>query len=293
MEMKGHDYRKRRKGFTLIELLVVIAIIAILAAILFPVFAQARASARKTSCLSNHKQATTARLMHAQDYDETTPIYFEGSIGGTYLITEPQFLIQPYIKNKDVLFCPDRSEKHVNTAGMTTAGASPGDKVRGLAYNWGPILCSDDRGGLLGPMVMLPGSIIMYPGVALAAIVAPAETFALGDSYGKDIYTMTIDHGLRGFTASRNSSLNHGSGFNTSFMDGHAKNVGWRAGILSHGTAGFWIPTNRIGMPRNSADWSKWCADPEKPVTTWGGQTVPCKQVASYVNSLNPAWFTD
>src|SRR5262245_63621885 len=62
-----------RSGFTLIELLVVIAIIAILAAILFPVFAKAREQARKTSCLSNMKQITMAGLMYAQDYDETWP----------------------------------------------------------------------------------------------------------------------------------------------------------------------------------------------------------------------------
>src|SRR5689334_8740884 len=61
----------RRRGFTLIELLVVIAIIAILAAILFPVFAQAREQARKTACLSSQKQNGLALMMYAQDYDET------------------------------------------------------------------------------------------------------------------------------------------------------------------------------------------------------------------------------
>ncbi len=65
--------RNRRRAFTLIELLVVIAIIAILAAILFPVFAQAREKARQTSCLSNHKQYALATLMYVQDYDETFP----------------------------------------------------------------------------------------------------------------------------------------------------------------------------------------------------------------------------
>src|SRR6266571_2839997 len=68
--------RARRSGFTLIELLVVIAIIAILAAILFPVFAQAREKARATTCLSNVKQCVTGLLMYAQDYDEgLCPLY--------------------------------------------------------------------------------------------------------------------------------------------------------------------------------------------------------------------------
>src|SRR5579871_6345149 len=73
---RGH----RASGFTLIELLVVIAIIAILAAILFPVFAQARASARAISCVSNVKQFATGVLMYAQDYDETIPIFDYGKV---------------------------------------------------------------------------------------------------------------------------------------------------------------------------------------------------------------------
>lgn len=74
-------HRKHRSGFTLIELLVVIAIIAILAAILFPVFAQAREKARQTSCLSNEKQLGTAITMYTQDYDETFPLAY-GKSGG-------------------------------------------------------------------------------------------------------------------------------------------------------------------------------------------------------------------
>src|SRR5579862_3576887 len=67
---------QNRRGFTLIELLVVIAIIAILAAILFPVFAQAREKARQTTCVNNNKQWTTAAMMYVQDYDETFPPAF-------------------------------------------------------------------------------------------------------------------------------------------------------------------------------------------------------------------------
>src|SRR5689334_6707526 len=93
-----------RKGFTLIELLVVIAIIAILAAILFPVFAQAREKARQTSCVSNEKQIALGVLQYAQDYDESFPIGMvsDGSLGWG----EPTYYwpgeIQSYIKNFQV-----------------------------------------------------------------------------------------------------------------------------------------------------------------------------------------------
>src|SRR5262245_32795017 len=81
-------HRPRRSAFTLIELLVVIAIIAIMAAILFPVFAQAREKARQVSCLSHTKQIGLAVLMYAQDYDETYPIAW-GLLGGWYETCDP------------------------------------------------------------------------------------------------------------------------------------------------------------------------------------------------------------
>ena len=96
----------RRRGFTLIELLVVIAIIAILAAILFPVFARAREKARQTSCLANIKQISLGMLMYAQDYDETLPSgrYCNWASGGPYGCHG--MVLQPYIKNIQILECP-------------------------------------------------------------------------------------------------------------------------------------------------------------------------------------------
>lgn len=95
---------QKRKGFTLIELLVVIAIIAILAAILFPVFAQARSKARQTTCTSNMKQVGLAMLMYAQDYDQTLPVY--GSFSETYQVAAK---LTPYIKTNGLFKCPDSS----------------------------------------------------------------------------------------------------------------------------------------------------------------------------------------
>jgi len=95
--------RTRSRAFTLIELLVVIAIIAILAAILFPVFAQAREKARQTACLSNMKQIGIGLIMYAIDYDEQYPPSQLGA--GTDLVSWPQ-MMQPYIKNEQVFVCP-------------------------------------------------------------------------------------------------------------------------------------------------------------------------------------------
>ena len=98
---------RKSEAFTLIELLVVIAIIAILAAILFPVFASARDKARQASCLSNTKQIGTGLMLYVQDYDEVLP---QGAIGG--LASPPPIpnrwnkLIYPYIKNVNVYSCP-------------------------------------------------------------------------------------------------------------------------------------------------------------------------------------------
>lgn len=97
---------RHRRGFTLIELLVVIAIIAILAAILFPVFARARENARKANCQNNLKQIATGLLMYAQDYDER---FGMGDAYGTTPPNCPQqwpIAIQPYVKNWQVLRCP-------------------------------------------------------------------------------------------------------------------------------------------------------------------------------------------
>ena len=107
-------HRARGRGFTLIELLVVIAIIAILAAILFPVFAQAREKARQTACTSNLRQISTASALYLQDYDETFPVWAwtpERQVarpdGTSYTgkVIWP-LLYMPYVKNEGVFACP-------------------------------------------------------------------------------------------------------------------------------------------------------------------------------------------
>src|SRR5687767_11530348 len=135
---------RKPTGFTLIELLVVIAIIAILAAILFPVFAQARAKARQAVCLSNLKQAGTGLMMYAQDYDETLagnqiqnaqcpqcdqaghgidPRNIAiGEVGGYMDIRAPRNWIrsiQPYCKNTYIFRCPNTAPRSSNPGGAS------------------------------------------------------------------------------------------------------------------------------------------------------------------------------
>ncbi len=105
----------RRSAFTLIELLVVIAIIAILAAILFPVFAQARESARKTVCLSNTRQIGTAVAMYCQDYDETLPLDAHTTNQFTWI-----FSLDPYTKNRAIYRCPSDKSQNWYTPGAIT-----------------------------------------------------------------------------------------------------------------------------------------------------------------------------
>src|SRR5689334_18463236 len=120
----------RRSGFTLIELLVVIAIIAILAAILFPVFAQAREKARSASCLSNLKQIGTGVMMYTQDNDEFMPYGYMydfpcPSTDSHTTLWYWQDLCRPYVKNEQVYSCPSASP-HTLTTGSAGAARPPG-----------------------------------------------------------------------------------------------------------------------------------------------------------------------
>jgi prepilin-type N-terminal cleavage/methylation domain-containing protein/prepilin-type processing-associated H-X9-DG protein len=134
----------KRRGFTLIELLVVIAIIAILAAILFPVFAQAREKARQTSCESNLKQIGLSIKMYVQDFDETWPsgqIYQnDNTSNGQQASSGLNFgyngwvanVIRPYVKNESIYTCPS----NVNPYGWVDSWAQTGSATSSYAYNY-------------------------------------------------------------------------------------------------------------------------------------------------------------
>ncbi len=168
--MADTQYRTKGSAFTLIELLVVIAIIAILAAILFPVFAQAREKARQAACLNNSKQLALGIQMYSQDYDETLPVAGYGAqCRGRW-----QWQVYPYIKNIGVFTCANLSDnpwtllQATNPCGGPTVG---GDDKGG--YGWNYALQSDGAG--------LP-NLNAAPGYSLAQIAKPADTIIVGDT---------------------------------------------------------------------------------------------------------------
>lgn len=116
------DVIAKKSGFTLIELLVVIAIIAILAAILFPVFARAREKARQTLCLSNIKQTGLAFLMYTSDYDDNTLAVANIALDGSYCYVVANWVevLQPYIKNVAMFKCPSCTGEHHDETDVET-----------------------------------------------------------------------------------------------------------------------------------------------------------------------------
>jgi prepilin-type N-terminal cleavage/methylation domain-containing protein/prepilin-type processing-associated H-X9-DG protein len=277
--------RGARSAFTLIELLVVIAIIAILAAILFPVFAQARESARRSACLSNAKQLGTAMLMYVDDHDDTTPSVHQNT--ATNRIVDAAVLVQPYLKSQQVLFCPNR--KDATCGGIDgTIPLTPADQpCIGYGYNWGPsqnFFANRYNGGLLDIFVQ-SGSVYTAQGKATASIRAPAEMFAFGDTSDRPWYTIAIDQILSGYTGgAKNGSLPHGGRFNMIYMDGHAKSVRWRAGTNGSG--------QRLALPRDTKDYSSWCANPDEVIQTNVG-TMPCKDVAAAFAATITSYYPD
>jgi prepilin-type N-terminal cleavage/methylation domain-containing protein/prepilin-type processing-associated H-X9-DG protein len=194
--------KDRKSGFTLIELLVVIAVIAILAALLFPVLAQARATARKTTCLSNFKQMTNAVLMYAQDYDERYPIpgqlYLECSTPPPFL----QNLLDPYTSyNQQIWDCPEDTASQLRReVSLCDDFSPPANRVQArrdaarhcdYAPNWqyfdpAAFDCPDTPGD--------PGF-----SVTLSRVQKPAETIYATDSIWWRLADGTPDGGGNGF----------------------------------------------------------------------------------------------
>jgi prepilin-type N-terminal cleavage/methylation domain-containing protein/prepilin-type processing-associated H-X9-DG protein len=212
-----HPHRVKR-AFTLIELLVVIAIIAILAAILFPVFARARENARRASCQSNLKQIALGFMQYTQDYDEKLPLWFADLDGvtpspnafnsTTTLAGQPGHdqgwaeLLQPYLKSTQIFQCP--SETSGPAASTSNAGGYTDYMYNGDISNYGS-----------GTGQSLNMAAIDYPSNTVLNADATSNTSAsiFGNNYAwKATPAGTNDYYHR-----------HLDGANISFVDGHVK----------------------------------------------------------------------
>ncbi len=229
---------QRQRGFTLIELLVVIAIIAILASILFPVFARARENARRTSCLSNLKQIGLGLMQYTQDYDERYPMNAwipsvpqtaSGLPGAKFTISLPSStpacssgkcvswmdLIYPYVKSVQLFTCPSA---RVNEDYPSYGYSSGLSQYHWYQYNYGKY-----AGGAAAGMVPL----------SLADVRRPAETFAILDYNERySVYANPSDFGSAANSATQTTRLRvlpHFDGGSIAYADGHVK---WMNGAV-------------------------------------------------------------
>jgi prepilin-type N-terminal cleavage/methylation domain-containing protein len=274
---------RTKKAFTLIELLVVIAIIAILAAILFPVFAQAKAAAKKTSCLSNFKQLGLAQNMYLNDYDDLMP--YTGDNGGFWAwypsencyggstVCPKGFVdpgayqnwgaeIYPYAKNLGIYICPSA------------------DKVEGVAYQFSNTpgagnTTYDYNGALVGvasTIMSSPATTIVLQSTDATSIDAYMQPtiFTVSSNANNTVVTATSPPLCNGIDLSWQGEV-HGKGDNYTFADGHSKNYvrtavtykmyGISSNVNDWGPTGGTVP-NTTGMTDVSMNPNYWY--------TWG-----------------------
>jgi len=237
-----------RRGFTLIELLVVIAIIAILAAILFPVFARAREKARQASCQSNLKQLALGVLMYVQDYDETLPLWNRFA-NANQMPLAPPAAIFPYVKNTQLYECPSVKGCYCQSVAHWPNPVPADWGSQWSCYGWG-----NPQYAFPGPSVygyafnerLFSSDFVGARGLGIGRISQPASTVMIGDAIhmyggaGAFIFANVCcdsptlgwqDGNLNGIDAGTGQATSdyysrHNGGTNYAFADGHVK---WRA----------------------------------------------------------------
>jgi prepilin-type N-terminal cleavage/methylation domain-containing protein/prepilin-type processing-associated H-X9-DG protein len=231
--MLKHNEMKTKKGFTLIELLVVIAIIAILAAILFPVFARARENARRASCQSNLKQISLGMMQYTQDFDEYYPLTQAGPDDATRRLNTWRSQIFPYVKSTQIFECPSNP---LNTTFTNDNDAPTAFKISYNSNRWGVI---GDGGS---PFHM---SAIQYP----AQLIAVTEIRGTVAAYDGDVNWENI--GSESWRHNDALFAGHLGTTNYVFADGHVKAYRPMA-TIADGTRRMWDRRNPDSTPNNN-----------------------------------------
>ncbi len=262
-----------RRAFTLIELLVVIAIIAILAAILFPVFAQAKLAAKKTVSLSNVKQLGTSTQIYVGDWDDVTP-----SVWGTPDSTQCNqaaglwqgcsnewwMPIFPYFKSIDLIYSSERMKPDTN---WIRNGVFKAKYVSAYGYNWGPF--GWRGGGMLNQQTYPTTGGNINSGKSMTSVTNPAGVFMFGDTYDTPRATVGIGFSGDDYNGYSVSGMRYGGSFNYAFVDGHAKALKMKGGILPGAFNDRWI------MPSNTAQYgAAYCSDPDAILNPETGGSV-------------------
>ncbi len=217
---------QKKSGFTLIELLVVIAIIAILAAILFPVFGRARENARRSSCQSNMKQIGLGIIQYSQDYDEQFVIV--GDYASSSCTTPWQERIQPYVKSIQIFKCPSNQSKSVLTL-TCTADEYPGHYIgNGSTYadNTTKLYFNFDRP--LSQVDWDPLSTAGFRSTPIVKAVEPSRTIVVAEFnyYSGNPAAAQVRSNIATVSGAGGLALtNHLATTNFLFVDGHVKSL--------------------------------------------------------------------
>lgn len=289
-----------KKAFTLIELLVVIAIIAILAAILFPVFAQAKTAAKKTQALSNAKQIGTASHIYSSDYDDRFPSVYDGpNCGG-----DPICTMYPYTKNLQ-LWVGHRQNGRPQSLGInSTTGAISYDR-NDLGYNWGFEIRAAEgmveeekcvTGGPVQTCVATAMGRRYNAGKSITQFANPADLFAFGNTYDTPRQTIgSIGWYFDDYPGgTRNSGIYFGGKITMVFADSHAKVVGWKGG-----TGGGALAGESIGSPVSFDQRAKgYCADPDAVIRPFPRDGFPlgsfvCKDFVALPEATGVTWWNN